>query len=110
MRHIKDIYIKSSHGNIKTYIIGFILSVILTIIPFWIIMKNIASQDSVFWIVISLSVLQIFVHLICFLHINISSNEHWNFVALLFTILIISIIVIGSLWIMHNVNINMMLN
>ncbi|MCX2956547.1 MAG: cytochrome C oxidase subunit IV family protein, partial [Candidatus Regiella insecticola] len=50
----------------------------------------------------------IIVHLVYFLHMNGSSEERWNLGAFLFTILVIAIIVVGSLWIMYNLNINMM--
>ena len=45
-----------------------------------------------------------------FLHMNTSSEERWNLVALLFTAMIIGIVVVGSLWIMYNLNINMMVD
>lgn len=50
------------------------------------------------------------VHLVYFLHMNTSSEERWNLVALLFTAMIIGIVVVGSLWIMYNLNINMMVD
>ncbi|MGP1928239.1 MAG: cytochrome o ubiquinol oxidase subunit IV [Arsenophonus sp. NC-WZS1-MAG3] len=100
----------ASHGSMKTYLIGFILSVILTVIPFWMVINSTISHDIILWIVISTAITQILVHLICFLHMNTSSDKRWNLVAFLFTILIIAIIVIGSLWIMYNLSINMMLN
>ncbi|MGP1930291.1 MAG: cytochrome o ubiquinol oxidase subunit IV [Arsenophonus sp. ET-YP4-MAG3] len=98
------------HSNKKTYFIGFILSIILTVIPFLIVMNNIVSHYITLWIIISAAIIQIFVHLICFLHMKTSLDGNWNLIAFLFTILIISIIVIGSLWIMYHVNINMMLD
>jgi cytochrome o ubiquinol oxidase operon protein cyoD len=41
---------------------------------------------------------------------NTSSEERWNLVALVFTVLIIAIVVVGSLWIMYNLNVNMMVH
>jgi cytochrome o ubiquinol oxidase operon protein cyoD len=57
-----------------------------------------------------MAVIQVVVHLIYFLHMNTSSEERWNLVALLFTAMIIGIVVVGSLWIMYNLNINMMVS
>ncbi len=34
----------ASHGSVKTYMTGFILSIILTVIPFWMVMDGSASQ------------------------------------------------------------------
>ncbi|MGP2731310.1 cytochrome o ubiquinol oxidase subunit IV, partial [Serratia marcescens] len=57
-----------------------------------------------------MAVIQVIVHLVYFLHMNTSSEERWNLVALLFTAMIIGIVVVGSLWIMYNLNINMMVD
>lgn len=96
-------------GGIRIYIIGFILSIILTTTPFWLVINNINFYNKILWIITGASIAQILVHLICFVHINTSLNDSWNFIAFLFALLIVSIIIIGSLWIMHNLNTNMML-
>ena len=98
----------ASHGSAKSYMIGFILSVILTVIPFWMVME--ASHQTILITVVAMAVIQIFVHLVYFLHMNTSSEERWNLIALAFTALIIAIVVVGSLWIMYNLNINMMVH
>ena len=98
----------ASHGSVKSYLIGFVLSVILTAIPFWLVMEGTASHGVILGAVVTTAVVQIFVHLAYFLHMNTSSEERWNLVALVFTVLIIAIVVGGSLWIMYNLNINMM--
>ncbi|HEJ9508517.1 TPA: cytochrome o ubiquinol oxidase subunit IV [Proteus mirabilis] len=100
----------ASHGSMKSYLIGFILSVILTVIPFWMVMEETATTSTILWTVVGMAVVQIVVHLVCFLHMNTSSEERWNVIAFLFTLLIIGIVVIGSLWIMYNLNINMMMD
>ena len=110
MSHAKDAHTGASHGSVKTYLIGFILSVILTVIPFWMVMNGTASQGVILATVVGMAVVQILVHLVCFLHMNTSSDERWNLIAFLFTMLIIGIVVIGSLWIMYNLNINMMID
>lgn len=98
----------ASHGSAKSYLIGFVLSVILTAIPFWLVMEGTAFHGVILGAVVATAVVQIFVHLAYFLHMNTSSEERWNLVALVFTVLIIAIVVGGSLWIMYNLNINMM--
>ncbi|SQI43350.1 Cytochrome o ubiquinol oxidase protein CyoD [Leminorella richardii] len=98
----------ASHGTVKSYLIGFVLSVILTAIPFWMVMTG-AAAPSTLAITISLfAVVQIVVHLVYFLHMNTKSEGGWNLIALIFTGLIIAIVVVGSLWIMYNLNVNMM--
>ncbi|MBD9250723.1 MAG: cytochrome o ubiquinol oxidase subunit IV, partial [Cronobacter sakazakii] len=61
-------------------------------------------------VVVATAVVQILVHLVCFLHMNASSEERWNLVAFVFTLLIIAIVVVGSIWIMWNLNYNMMVH
>ncbi|MFW0766095.1 cytochrome o ubiquinol oxidase subunit IV [Trabulsiella odontotermitis] len=98
----------ASHGSVKTYMTGFILSIILTAIPFWMVMNGTASHGVILGTILATAVVQILVHLVCFLHMNSKSDEGWNLTAFVFTILIIAIVVIGSIWIMWNLNYNMM--
>ncbi|MCP1065001.1 cytochrome o ubiquinol oxidase subunit IV [Serratia symbiotica] len=100
----------ASHGSVKSYLIGFILSIILTVIPFTMVMNDSASHATILAVVIGTAVIQVLVHLIYFLHMNTSSEKRWNLVALLFTAIVIGIVVVGSLWIMYNLNINMMVS
>lgn len=100
----------ASHGSLKSYATGFTLSVILTVIPFAMVMADTASYSLILGTVVAAAIIQIVVHLVFFLHMNTSSRERWNLVALLFTAVIIFIVVVGSLWIMHNLNLNMMVS
>lgn len=99
----------AGHGSVKSYLIGFVLSVILTVVPFAIVMAGSASKAVILSVVLVCAVVQILVHLVYFLHLNTSSEERWNLVALLFTVLIIAIVVVGSIWIMWNTHANMMI-
>lgn len=100
----------ASHGSVKTYMTGFILSIILTVIPFWIVMTGSASPAVILGTILAMAVVQILVHLVCFLHMNSKSDEGWNMTAFVFTVLIIAILVVGSIWIMWNLNYNMMMH
>lgn len=98
-----------SHGSFKSYLIGFILSIILTAIPFYMVMEGTASHSTLIVTAVSLAIVQILVHLVCFLHMNTSSEERWNLTAFIFTLVIITILLVGSVWIMHNLDLNMMI-
>ncbi|RWR00663.1 hypothetical protein ED28_17530 [[Pantoea] beijingensis] len=98
----------AAHGSVKSYMIGFILSIILTGIPFWMVMDGSASQGAILGTVLVCAVIQVLVHLVYFLHLNTSSEERWNLVAIVFAAIIILIVVVGSIWIMWNLNYNMM--
>ncbi|TXI12426.1 MAG: cytochrome o ubiquinol oxidase subunit IV [Rhizobium sp.] len=100
---------EAAHGTFKSYMTGFILSVILTAIPFWLVMGKVFSDAGVTAaIVMVLGAIQIIVHMIYFLHMNTRSEGGWNMMALIFTIVIVMIALSGSLWVMHHLNANMM--
>jgi cytochrome o ubiquinol oxidase subunit IV len=97
------------HGSFKSYMIGFILSVILTAIPFWLVMGDVLENRTTTVIVIMIfGVIQVFVHMIYFLHMNTKSQGGWTFMSLLFTLVVVMITLVGSLWVMYNMNKNMM--
>lgn len=85
------------------------MSIILTVIPFWLVItRNFFPYTSVLIVILTCAILQIIVHLRYFLHIDFSIQQRWNLFSLIFSINIIAIFVIGSLWIMWNLNYNMM--
>ena len=98
----------AAHGTTRSYVIGFILSVILTLIPFGLVMYPAFSSSVLLMAIIGLALLQILVQLGFFLHMNTKADEGWNMLALVFTVLIIAILVVGSMWIMFHLNSNMM--
>ncbi|TCU14042.1 cytochrome o ubiquinol oxidase subunit IV [Rhizobium sullae] len=99
----------AGHGSLKSYTIGFVLSVILTAIPFWLVMAGVFESPAVTaTLVMALGAVQIVVHMICFLHMNTRSEGGWTMMALIFTIVIVAIALSGSLWVMHHLNTNMM--
>jgi cytochrome o ubiquinol oxidase operon protein cyoD len=98
----------AGHGTVKSYVIGFVLSVILTAIPFGLTMAHMLPVSSLVPVIVAIAVVQILVHLYFFLHMNASSSQIWNNAAFVFTVLIVGIVVIGSLWVMYHLNTNMM--
>ncbi|MDE1145983.1 MAG: cytochrome o ubiquinol oxidase subunit IV [Azospirillaceae bacterium] len=98
----------SAHGSVKSYIIGFILSVILTAIPFALVMSGALPAETAVPVCFGLGIVQIVVHLVYFLHMNAASSRSWNMAAFIFTLLIVAIVVVGSWWVMLHLNANMM--
>ena len=99
----------ASHGTFKSYMIGFVLSVILTAIPFWLVMGDVLENKTLLVIAImGLGVIQIFVHMIYFLHMNGKSEGGWTLMAMLFTVVLVMITLIGSLWVLYHLNTNLM--
>ncbi|RDI99006.1 cytochrome o ubiquinol oxidase subunit IV [Dyella solisilvae] len=97
------------HATFGGYMTGFVLAVILTIIPFWVVMAKVFEKSSSAAVVIlGLAAVQIVVHMIYFLHMNTKSEGGWNMLALVFTIVLVLITLSGSIWIMYHLNDNMM--
>ncbi len=99
---------EAAHGTYKSYWIGFLLSVVLTAIPFWLVMTMPFSPRAIALVIMAFAVAQIVVHMIFFLHMNRSAEGGWSLMALLFTIVIVGISLGGSVWVMYHMNTNMM--
>jgi cytochrome o ubiquinol oxidase operon protein cyoD len=95
-------------GTFRSYSTGFILSLVLTAIPFVLVMKGMLSQHATLIAIFSAATAQILVHLYYFLHLDASSKARWNVLSMLFAALIMLLIVGGSIWIMYNLNYRMM--
>lgn len=99
----------AAHATRGGYVTGFILSVILTAIPFALVMGDMIADERVTAaIIMVMAVVQIVVHMIYFLHMNAKSESGWNMMALIFTTVIVVIVLAGSLWVMVNMNSYMM--
>jgi len=91
-------------GSYKSYTFGFIVSIVLTVIPFMAVMSGTLSHAAILACIFFAGLLQIFVQLHFFLHLDRSSAMHWNLMTLLFTFFIIFLFVGGSIWIMHSLH------
>lgn len=98
----------------KKYILGFVSSLVLTGGAFLIAQLRISSEndflshEAVVLIILSLAIVQMIVQLVFFLHIGEEIKPRWKLLSLLFGIMVVAIIFIGSLWIMYNLDYNMM--
>jgi len=99
----------ANHGSLRDYVIGFVLSVILTVIPFWLVMGDVfSSKTMTVALVMAFGAVQMVVHMVYFLHMKRSSEGGWIVMSMLFTLVIILIALVGSLWVMYHMNTNMM--
>ena len=107
--HASDTHDIHDHGSYSGYLKGFLFSVVLTAIPFALVMAGgFESRALTGFIVLACALVQVLVHMVYFLHMNTKSDGGWNFVAAMFTIIVVVIMLSGSLWVMHNMNTNMM--
>lgn len=97
------------HGSLRGYLTGFVLAAILTVIPFWLVMGNvIANKQVLILAILALAVVQIFVHIVFFLHLDTRSEAGWNMMTFIFTAVLVIIVLGASIWVMYNENVNMM--
>ena len=99
----------SSHGSYKSYITGFLLSVILTVIPFWVVMSDTPMHlGAALTIIFVLGTGQILVHIYYFLHVDLRAEQGWQAMSLIFTGIILFVVLAGSIWVMYHLHTNMM--
>lgn len=99
----------AAHGSVKEYTWGLILSVVLTVIPFAMVMMGSFSSKTTMLVILFTAIAQVFVQLIFFLHMNTSSEQTWNVISGVFIVFIVLIVVLGSVWIMQHLNHNMLM-
>ncbi|MEM1283145.1 MAG: cytochrome o ubiquinol oxidase subunit IV [Chlamydiota bacterium] len=95
---------KAWHGSFKSYMIGFISSLVLTSLAFFIVYYEFMTHPEIYYTLGALALGQAIVQLIYFLNLTKAEKPNWELFVLLFMILIMLIIVGGSLWIMHDID------
>ncbi len=102
--------------RITTYITGYALSILCTLLAFGLLKWHIATQHffpshtALTLGFISLALMQLVVQLFFFLHVGRGRDRHWNAVALCFALFIVTVLVGGTLWIMQNLQHGQMQN
>ncbi|MFM2485892.1 cytochrome o ubiquinol oxidase subunit IV [Celerinatantimonas yamalensis] len=95
----------ADHGSVKSYMTGFVWAVILTVIPFYLVMHLSMSKIATLYTIFAFAVVQIWVHVKYFLHLNFTTESgRLNTYSFLFSVLIISLVVGLSLWIIYSAN------
>lgn len=105
---VVDEKFESSHDAVYSYITGFLLSVFLTIIPYVMVTEQMFGKMSLLIGITFFAIAQLLVQVIFFLHLPTKEKPYWNAIIFMYTLVIVLFLVIGSLWIMYNLNMNMM--
>ena len=112
LHHEPDVAPGDEHGSVRVrvfgYLIGLGLAILLTATSFFIAGTDLVWQPSIPVALIVLAIAQMGVHLAFFLHITTGADNTNNVLALAFGLLIVFLVIAGSLWIMANLNHNMM--
>lgn len=100
--------IEIPHASLRDYATGFVLSVVLTAIPFALVMTGALSAAVTAVAIMAFAVAQIIVHMVYFLHMTPKAEGGWSMTSFIFTIIVVGIMLSGSLWVMSHLNSNMM--
>ena len=95
-------------GSFATYTVGLAFALLLTGASFIVSQTNLLWEPGVPAGLAVLAIAQMGVHLVFFLHISTGADNTNNVIALAFGLLIVTLVVSGSLWIMANLNSNML--
>jgi cytochrome o ubiquinol oxidase operon protein cyoD len=93
---------------LRAYITGFILSLVLTIVPYLVVVNHWLAGPLLILALVGLAIGQLLVQLIFFLNLDREAKPRWNLLVFLFAALVVVIVAFGSLWIMNNLNYHMM--
>jgi len=91
----------------KHYITGFILSIALTLTAFLLVMRHLLDGPVLVLAILVLAIIQLWVQLIFFLHLDTEKGPRWNLAIFLSTLGIVLLVVVGSLVIMKNLDYRM---
>jgi cytochrome o ubiquinol oxidase operon protein cyoD len=96
------------HGTLKSYLVGFGLSLLLTLLSFGCVMAGVVPQHLIVPGLMVFCVAQVLVQLGFFLHMGIAPEQRENLMVGVCALVFIAIVVVGSLWVLHNMNAYMM--
>jgi cytochrome o ubiquinol oxidase operon protein cyoD len=94
--------------EVRRYLIGYALALILTAAAFAVVRWPVAAGATTFAIVLALALVQVVVQFRCFLHVSLARSARDDLQLILFTTLIVALMVGGTLVILFNLHHRMM--
>ena len=98
----------STSYELLVYTIGLFLAIVLTATSFWVTNTSLLWPPGIPLGLAVLAIAQMGIHLVFFLHITTGPDNTNNVLALAFGVLIVAVVLAGSLWIVSDLNANMM--
>lgn len=89
-----------NHGSAKTYVMGFLLSIGLTVLPLWLVLEQIMNKSLLTVSILVIAILQLIIQFVFFMHIREGEKPRYHVMALVLGAVIVFTIVAGSIWIM----------
>jgi cytochrome o ubiquinol oxidase operon protein cyoD len=97
----------TAEGSLKTYLSGFVLSIVFTLTAYELVVQRKFSVDIIIAAIVGLALFQFLIQLLFFLHLGRERKPRWKLFVLFFMIMVVLILVFGSIWIMNNLNYRM---
>jgi len=96
------------HSQVKyiSYFVGFGLSIATTLLAYFFVVNELLPKEMLIYVVMAIAVVQLVVQLVFFLHLG--RGNRWKVATFAFAAIVVLVVVVGSLWIMHNLDYNMM--
>jgi cytochrome o ubiquinol oxidase operon protein cyoD len=98
----------TGQGSFFSYTTGLVLALVLSAIAFATVMLRPFSPPVILPVILAAAIAQVVVHLVFFLHMNRASTPRWNIIVFAFAMVVITILIGGSIWIMFTANGQMM--
>ncbi len=94
-------------GTLATYLLGFVLAVVLTAVPFALVMTSTVSATPAVVILVVFAAAQMVVHLVFFLHLDRWSAQRHAIAVFLYTVIILTVLIGATVWIMYHLATNL---
>lgn len=94
--------------TLAKYSIGFLLSLAVTLAAYVLVVRDLASGMTMLVTLTGLALLQMIIQLVYFLHLNEEQRPRYRVISFVFMFAMLLIVVVGTLWIMHHLDYNMM--
>jgi cytochrome o ubiquinol oxidase operon protein cyoD len=101
-------HLESNHGTIKSYVIGYLLSLLLTFIPYNLVVNEMLKGTALLVAILFIAMLQLIVQIVFFLHLGRGPKPDWNLYFFISTFSLILVVVGGSMFIINNITYNML--
>lgn len=93
---------RNEHRTTQSYIIGFLLSLVFTVIPYSLVVQKLLTGTTLLIAILVIAVLQMLVQIFFFLHLGRGPKPLYNIAFFAFTASTIIVVVGGSIFIMNN--------
>lgn len=105
--HTTQTHHSGDHGTVASYVIGFILSLVFTFVPYHLVVNKVMNGSTLLSFILGIALLQMFVQIFFFLHLGRGPKPLYNIIFFGATAVTILVVVAGSIFIMNNLYTNM---